>query len=300
MTTVTRRLGGILAPSATPFRADGEVDLDAFRANQRTLITSGLHGVVVAGSNGEAPLLDEAERLALVEAAREVIPADRWLVAGIGGESTREVIRRARACADRGADAMLVGSPHYFGPQMTAEALTRHFTAVADASPVPVVLYNIPKYVHFAIPPEVVATLAAHPNVAGLKDSAGDPALRAEYLQALGVHGVFLTGAAHQLADAIALGATGGIVAVSQFALALTLRVYDAAVASDAAAAQTAQQVLAPLAREIVGGLGVPGLKVAMDLVGLRGGDPRPPILPLDGAGREKVRGLLVEAGVLA
>lgn len=294
-----RHLTGVFPPVATPFRADGEVDLAAFRANVATLMQRGLHGAVVAGSNGEAPLLDEAERTALVQAAREVVPVDRWLIVGIGGESTRQTIARARVAADHGADLMLVAAPHYFGPQMTPAALLAHFTAVADASPRPILLYNIPKYVHFVIPPDIVAALGGHPNVAGVKDSSGDEAQRAGYLGALAGRGVFLTGAAHQLADAIAEGAVGGIVAVSQFVTALTLRVYEAARAGDREAAVAAQATLAPIAREIVGGMAVPGLKVAMDLTGLVGGLPRPPILPLDEAGRARVRELLAPHGVL-
>lgn len=294
-----RRLEGIFPPVATPFDASGAVACDAFRANLRTLMARGLHGVVVAGSNGEAPLLDEAERTCLVRCAREVVPADRWLIAGIGGESTRQTIARAKAAAEHGADVMLVASPHYFGPQMTSAALLAHFTAVAEESPKPIVLYNIPKYVHFAIPAEVVAALAGHPNVAGVKDSSGDEAQRAGYLGALAGRGVFLTGAAHQLADAMAEGAAGGIVAVSQFATALTLRLYERARAGDVEGARAAQAELSPIAREIVGGMAVPGLKVAMDLTGLVGGPPRPPLLPLDDAGRARVRELLAPLGVL-
>jgi 4-hydroxy-2-oxoglutarate aldolase len=253
----------------------------------------GLHGIVTAGSNGEAPLLDELERQCLVECARDLVPSDRWLIAGIGGESTRHTIARAKSAATAGADAMLVGSPHYFGPQMTPTALEAHFTSVADASPKPIILYNIPKYVHFAIPNEVVARLAAHENVAGIKDSSGDAAQRAAYLEAVRGHGIFLTGAAHQLADAIAEGGVGGIVAISQFATTLTLALYEAARAGRIEEAQRLQAQLAPVAREVVGGLAVPGLKAAMDLVGLVGGLPRAPLLPLGGLERARVRELL-------
>lgn len=291
-----REFAGILPPAATPYDAAGEVDGTAFRANLRAAMAAGLHGVVVAGSNGEAPLLDEDERARLVAWAREVVPADRWLVAGVGAESTRQTVARARAAAAGGADAALVAAPHYFGPQMTPAALLAHFSAVAEASPIPLLVYNIPKYVHFAIPAEVVASLAGHPNVLGVKDSSGDPAQRVGYLGALVGRGVYVTGAAHQLADAMAEGAVGGIVAVSQFVPALTLRVYEAARTGDRAAAAEAQAALGPIAREIVGGMAVPGLKYAMDCVGLVGGAPRPPLLPLGEADRARVRALLEAA----
>lgn len=294
---MTKRLEGILPPAATPFGASGDIDCAAFTANLAALIARGLHGAVIAGSNGEGPLLDEGERVCLVSCARAVIPADRWLIAGVGGESTRETIARARAAADAGADAMLIAAPHYFGPQMTPAALERHFHAVADASPRPIILYNIPKYVHFALPVELVAGLAGHPNVLGVKDSSGDETQRTAYLGALAGRGAYLTGAAHQLADAIADGASGGIVAVSQFATALTLSLYDSARAGDRETAAAEQVKLAPLAREIVGGMAVAGLKYAMDVTGLVGGDPRPPLLPLDDAQKARVRELLGVAG---
>ncbi len=294
---MTRRPQGVLAPIATPFLANGTLDEAGFASNARALMAFGLHGIVTAGSNGEAPLLDEAERERLVELARDVIPQDRWLVAGAGGESTRQTITRAKRAAERGADAILVASPHYYGPQMTAAALQAHFTAVADASPIPVILYNIPKYVHFAIPPEVVAALAPHQNVAGIKDSSGDPAQRTAYLAAVRGHGIFLTGAAQQLADAVLEGASGGILGISQVAPALTLATYEAAVAGDAATAIARQSELAPAAREIVGQMAVPGLKAALDAVGLVGGAPRPPLQPLDAAGRGRVRELLASIG---
>lgn len=295
---MTRAFRGIFPPLATPFDAAGEIQFDAFERIVAELMRRGLHGVVVAGSNGEAPLLDDAERVALIRAARPLVPADRWLIAGIAAESTRHTIARAVAAAEAGADVMLVASPHYFGPQMTPDALTRHFTAVADASPRPVLLYNIPKYVHFVIPPDVVATLAAHPNVLGIKDSSGDEAQRAGYVAALKGRGVFVTGAAHQLADAIADGAVGGIVAVSQFATALTLELFEAAMRGDAAQARALQEQLAPVAREIVGGMAVPGLKAAMTMTGLPAGVPRLPLLPLGDDGRARIRALLEGIGV--
>ncbi len=295
---MTRAFRGIFPPLATPFDAAGEIQFADFERIVAELMRRGLHGVVVAGSNGEAPLLDDAERVALVRAARPHVPADRWLIAGVAAESTRHTIARAVAAAEAGADVMLVASPHYFGPQMTPDALTRHFTAVADASPRPILLYNIPKYVHFVIPPEVVAALAAHPNVLGVKDSSGDEAQRAGYLAALKGHGVFVTGAAHQLADAIADGAVGGIVAVSQFATALTLQLFDAAMRGDVAGARALQEQLAPVAREIVGGMAVPGLKAAMTMTGLPAGVPRLPLLPLGDDGRARIRTLLDGIGL--
>ena len=126
--------------------------LPAFAANVRAHLAAGLHGVVVTGSTGEAALLDEDERAHLVDLARDATPHDRTLLVGTGAESTRAVIARNRMAAERGADGVLVVAPHYYGDAMTADALRDHYERIADASPVPVLLYTIPKYMHFAVP----------------------------------------------------------------------------------------------------------------------------------------------------
>ena len=128
----------------------------------------------MAGSTGEAPLLDEIEILRLVEWAREVTPGGVPVVAGTGLESTRGTVRLCREVARKGADAVLVRPPSYYADAMTAAALEAHYRAVADGSPVPVVLYHIPRYVPVDLEPDLVASLVRHENVAGIKDSSGD------------------------------------------------------------------------------------------------------------------------------
>jgi 4-hydroxy-2-oxoglutarate aldolase len=294
----TRPLAGLLAPAVTPFDAAGALDESAFAANVRAHLAAGLDGVLVCGSSGEAALLDEAERRRCVALAREAVPTDRWLLAGVGAESTALTVRRAREAAERGADAVLMVAPHYYGPRMDVRALRAHFTAVADASPVPVLLYNIPVYAHLVLPPELVAELALHPNVHGMKDSAGDLETLARYRAAQGDAFVVLTGHAATFAPALALGVRGGILAAALFAPESPRAVLDAVRAGDAVAAAAAQARLVPLAREIVAALGPAGLKHAMTLVGLSGGAPRPPLLPLDAAEQARVRAALEAAGV--
>ncbi|HEX8726591.1 MAG TPA: dihydrodipicolinate synthase family protein [Gemmatimonadaceae bacterium] len=297
---MTIQLRGVLGPVVTTFdAASGELDLPAFETNLRAHLAAGLHGLVVAGSTGEAVLLDESERERLVESARAVIPRDRLLIVGAGAEATRTVIRRARHAARAGANAVLVVSPHYYSAAMTADALRAHFRRVADESPVPVVLYNIPKYVGFAIPPALVAELAVHPNVIGIKDSSGDRDQLSGYLRAQGDDFAVLTGSGTMYQASLAAGARGGILAVALFAPEASLAVYEASGRGDAAAALAAQALLAPLGATIVGALGVAGVKAALDLVGLRGGAVRPPLMPLGPSDLEKVRALLTE-GALA
>ncbi|MEX2180482.1 MAG: dihydrodipicolinate synthase family protein [Gemmatimonadaceae bacterium] len=274
-------LSGILGPVVTPFARGEELDLDGFRRNVRAHIADGLAGVVLAGSTGEAALLTEEERLALVSAARPEVPADRWLIVGTGGESTRQCVTRCRAAKAGGADAALVVAPHYYSNVMGEAALRAHYTRVADESPLPVILYNIPKYAHFGLSEALVGELARHPNVIGIKDSSGAPESLAGYLRAQGEAFTVLTGSGSGLLAALQAGARGGIVAVSLFAAALALEVLAGHRTGDAARAAAAQARLVPMANVIVAKLGVAGVKAALDQVGRVGGRPRLPLLPL-------------------
>lgn len=298
-------LGGILGPVTTTFQpgADGMGELDrvAFAANIRAYLGAGLAGVVVCGSTGEAALLDERERAALVEAAREAVPPDRPVVVGTGAESTRACMRLSRQAAERGADAVLVVAPHYYGTVMSAAALHRHYVSVAEASPVPVLLYNIPKYMHFSLAPTLVEELAQHPNIVGIKDSSGNTDLLSTYLNAQSAKFTVLTGHGGSLATALEMGVRGGILAVSLFAPALALAVYEAGRRGDdegRAAARGAQTRLSPLSNRIVGELGIAGIKAALDLVGLAGGPVRAPLTPLGPQDVEGVAQLLRGADV--
>lgn len=293
---MTRMLSGIFAPVITPFKSDGELDRSAFEHNVKAHMSAGLRGVVVTGSTGEAPLLDERERESVMEWARQHVPSDRVLIAGIGSESTRTTLRLADRAGERGVDAVLVVAPHYFAAAMSDDALRAHYVRVADESPVPVVLYNIPKYMHFKLSQSLVQELARHENVVGIKDSSGDRDLMETYLTAQSDAFAALTGSGQLWKTALQMGARGGILAVSLFAPGLTTAVAEAVARKDTATADALQQRLTPLAKEIVGEMGVAGVKAAMDAVGLRGGAPRSPLLPLGRVELERVRQLLRDA----
>ena len=290
------RLHGILAPVTTPFQANGDVDLDAFTANVRAHLAAGLHGIVVGGSTGEAALLDESERAAIIEAARAVVPDDKLLLAGTGAESTRTALGLTRAAARAGADGVLVVAPHYYGPAMTAPALASHYRRIADESPVPVVLYNIPKYMHYALGPTLVAELATHENIVGIKDSSGDLELIASYIKAQSPSFSVMTGNGSTVQPAMALGARGGILAVSLFAPRIALAVYAAMQRGEVSSAKAMQETLKPINSRIVGELGIAGIKAALDRIGMRGGPVRPPLMPLSANGIAEVIELLATA----
>jgi 4-hydroxy-2-oxoglutarate aldolase len=292
-------LQGVFAPVVTTFDPyTEELDLDAFAANAQAHLAAGMDGLVVTGSTGEAALLDTAERASLVETARQAVPRDKLLIVGTGAESTRTCLQQTRDAARRGADAVLVVAPHYYGAAMTTDALRTHYTRVADESPVPVVLYSIPKYMHFPIPPALVAELARHQNVIGIKDSSGQRDLLDAYLVAQSATFSVLTGNGPLFRHSVASGARGGILAVALFAAGLSLDVLAAVRSGDDAAASAAQARLSPLGTKIVGELGVPGVKAAMDRVGggLHGGPVRSPLQPLSIEQREAVSELLRSA----
>lgn len=291
--------GGVYLPVPTPFRGDdGPPDLEGLRANLSAWLETAVAGIVVAGSTGEAPLLEDRELFALVDAAREAVPGDRHLVVGTGQESTRRTVALSREAAARGADAVMVRPPAYYAEAMDFPALKAHYIRVADASPVPVVLYNIPRYVPVELDPELVNALARHPNVAGIKDSDGDIRRLGEIAEGIEGEATLLVGSGSILYGALEVGAAGGVVAVGCLAAEATCELFDAARAGESDRAGSLQERLDALNRAVVGRLGVPGVKYALDRLGLTGGAPRPPLRSLDRAGRDRVDGALRAAGL--
>jgi 4-hydroxy-2-oxoglutarate aldolase len=294
-------LRGVIAPVVTTFGdRDEAVNLDAFADNLRAYVAAGLSGIVVCGSTGEAALLDEEERRSLIERTRAEVSSEMLVIAGTGAESTRQCVQRCRVASEAGAHAVLVVAPHYYSSAMTPVALEAHYRRVADESPLPVLLYNIPKYMHFALEPDLVARLCAHENIIGMKDSAGDLTRLAGYLQSQGDAFTVLTGHGGTFHQALELGVRGGILAMSLFAAELTLDIYDSHHAGDLGASAESQQAVGPLAAEIVGRMGVAGVKAAMDRVGLRGGRVRQPLVPLGADDEARVDALLRDARVTA
>jgi dihydrodipicolinate synthase/N-acetylneuraminate lyase len=288
-------LKGILPPLVTPFREDGALDLRAFEANLERYAEQDLGGYLVLGSNGEAASLDEPEKLALIAATRKRA-GRRTVLAGTGLESTAATIALTRKAADQGADAALVLTPHYYKAQMRADALKRHFEAVADASPIPVLLYSVPAFTGLVLPAELPAAVSGHPRIAGMKESSGDMGLMGRVLQSVPPSFTVACGSAPVIYPALCLGAAAGILAVACCAPAPTAALFRAFEAGDHALARRLQQALTPLATAVTATYGVPGLKLALDLAGYTGGSPRPPLMPAPPAAREELTALLARA----
>ncbi len=288
-----RQLAGVLAPITTPFDpATGDIAPVHLRQNATRLIGAGLDGLVVAGSTGEAALLDLDEQRRLVGWVRDTLPDGRWLIAGTGAESTRQAIALTCAAAAEGADAVLVRPPAYFTGAYSPASLVDHYRAVADASPVPVLVYHVPKYTHLPLAAGLLRQLAGHPNLVGVKDSSGDAKNLAAYRDAVPEWSVFV-GSGSLLYAALELGCEGGILAVACFAAGLCADILAAFRAGDRARAGALQERLAPLDREVVGRLGPAGVKAAMDAAGLYGGPCRPPLAGVSAAERKRVERLL-------
>jgi 4-hydroxy-2-oxoglutarate aldolase len=266
---------------STPFDDNGRVDPGAIRSNTARWIARGVRGVVALGSNGEAPLLDEAESDAVIAAARDAVPRDRVLLTGTGRESTPLTIAASKRAAALGADALLVRTPSYFKPRMTPDAFVAHYTAVADAVSVPVLLYNYPAVTGVTFTPDTVARLARHPNIIGIKETSVDAAQIAAYVDASrDADFSVLAGSAPSFYAALCLGAKGAILAAACVVPAACVALFDAFTRGDLIAARDLQRRILPIALAVTSGYGVPGLKKALELTGYVGGPPRLPLLP--------------------
>jgi 4-hydroxy-2-oxoglutarate aldolase len=294
-------LSGTFLPVTTPFDpVTGDIDVVAFRANLRHWFQSPISGILVSGSTGESVLLDDEERTTLLEAAADVVPDDALLIAGTGSESTRHTIRLTVQAAEAGADAVLVSPPAYYRGAMTPAVLARHYRAVADASPVPMLIYQVPlRLSTLDLPTGLVGELSQHPNIVGIKDSRGKLELVGELVEQTGDDFQVLVGSGALLYGALETGAVGGIVAVGLLAPAEAAAISAAFEAGRTADAGRIQERITPVHQQIVGGMGVPGMKAALDLLGLHGGAPRPPLEPAN-AVIEEIRTILATAGLLA
>ena len=285
------RLRGIFPPIPTNFDASGNVDARAITANVTRWMTTGLAGVLALGSNGEATLLDETESDRVLAAVRQAVPSGKLLIAGTGRESTRATIEACRRAAALGAEAVLVRPPAYYKTQMTNDALIDHFRRVADASPLPVLLYNLPATgVVLTLP--VIAAMSEHSNVVGMKETSPELERLGQFAAVRAGFSV-LSGWAPVLYPAMALGAAGGILAVANVLPDRCVELYEHARAGRNEQALALQRAITPLAQLVSSVHGIAGLKVALDHIGFHGGPCRGPLQPLPDAARQAVTGAI-------
>jgi 4-hydroxy-2-oxoglutarate aldolase len=284
------QLRGIFPPIPTTFdSATGEVDDRAITGNVKKWMSTGLAGVLALGSNGEAPYLDDAEGDRVVAAARDGVPADRVLLVGTGRESTRATVAATKRAADLGADAVLVRAPSYYRAQMTPEALVAHYRAIADASPVPVLLYNLPGVTGFSLTLATVAALAEHPNIVGMKETSSDLERLGQFAAIDGGRFVVLCGWAPVVYPALVSGAAGAILAVANVVPSECVALQRHVQAGRHDDALRLQQRLTPLAQQVTSVHGIAGLKIALEIVGYAGGPVRAPLRAASPAAHEDI-----------
>jgi 4-hydroxy-2-oxoglutarate aldolase len=293
-------LSGATLPVTTPFDpVTGDLDVVAFRANLRSWFEHPIAGVLIAGSTGESVFLDEGERAVLLEAAADVVPQDRLVIMGTGAESTRYTIHLTKQAADGGADAVLVSPPAYYKGAMSPEVLARHYRAVADASPIPVIVYQVPlRLSTLDLPTGLVAELSKHANIVGIKDSRGKLDLVGELVTQCQDDFQVLVGNGALLYAALETGAVGGIVGVGLMAAAEAAEISVAFRQGRTADSGRIQERIVAVHKEIVGGMGVPGVKAALDMLGLHGGLPRPPLAPFPEGRLSEIGKILDKAGL--
>ena len=286
-----QELCGIFLPITTPFLDNGAIDIEGLRSNILKWNDSRIGGYVILGSTGERVNLSESEQLDVFRETRQLVPTDRVFIAGVGQQSTNGTIAEIeKLAAAVDLDAVLVITPHFYRAAITQDALIAHYTAVADALPIPLILYSMPAFTGIKIEPETAATLSGHPNVIGIKDSSNDIEALRRTIELSGDDFSVLTGNGTVLRDAFEVGACGGILAVGCVAADLCLEIFQAMRSGDGERARHLQQALTPLAAAVTTRFGLGGLKAALDILGYVGGAVRAPLRAVDEDARAEIR----------
>ena len=271
------KLSGVLPPIATPFQ-DGKVAPDKLKKNFQKWNQTGLSGFLVLGSNGEAVFLNEKEKMKTMEVSRQAIPKSKIMMVGTGMEATQETIQFTNQAAKMGADCALVVNPCYFKGSMKPQILYDHFISVAESSKIGILIYNVPQFTGINMEPELLAKLSEHPNIIGIKDSSGNIDQLSEIAHLSRKGFAVFVGSAPVFFPALCVGAVGGILAVAQVAPEACVSIFNLFKKGKMNEARALQNRLTPLAKAVTTKYGIGGLKMAMDLVGYFGGDPRPPL----------------------
>jgi 4-hydroxy-2-oxoglutarate aldolase len=292
-------LRGVFTPIATPFDGHGQVAHDKLEFNLDRWNQTGLSGYIVLGSNGEWVFLNEREKLAVLETARQVIPKDKLMIAGTASESTVNTIALTEEAAEIGADVAIIINPSYYKSQMTAPVLVNHYRVIADASPIPIMIYNLPPATGIDLSADLLVELSQHPNIIGVKDTSGNMPKMGETIRRADPSFHVVSGSANFFYPSLAIGVTGGILALANVAPDQSVEMFRLFNAGEIEKGRDLHLRMLPVNLAITSRFGVSGLKAALDLVGFYGGPPRLPLLPLDNERREELQSILKTAGLL-
>jgi 4-hydroxy-2-oxoglutarate aldolase len=288
-------LSGVFPALTTPFSVDGSVSVADIKHNITKYNATGLGGYVAIGSTGESVLLSRKEVDTVLVAVKESAAPGMLLIAGTGAESTAETIERTKRAAELGYHVALVKTPYYYKPMYKPEVFIAHYRRVADASPIPVLLYSVPQFTGVALEAPEVGILAQHPNIIGIKESSGNVQRAAEMLGAAPSSFQLLVGSASMMFPSMVLGAVGSILALGSALPELCVAAFEAVRKGDLGTARALEAAILPVSKLIVSQCGIPGVKYAMDLVGYRGGAPRLPLLPLHEEQRNAIREVMAK-----
>ena len=299
MTGTRLSLEGVFTPIVTSFDQKGNVAHDKIAENLGKWNQTNLKGYIVLGSNGEWVFLNEQERLQVLKTARQAIPKDKLMIAGTASESVRHTIAMTEEAAAIGADAAIIVNPSYYKGQMTAPVLSNYYRAVADESPLPILIYNLPPATGIDLSAELLAELSQHPNIVGVKDTGGNMPKMAETIRQSQPSFQVLSGSANFFYPSLAFGVMGGILALANIAPQESVRLFELFRSLKMEEGKALHLRMLPVNLAITTRFGVSGLKAAMDMLGYYGGPPRLPLLPLDETRRQELGEILVAARLL-
>ena len=291
-----KKLGGIIIPAVTPFSEDGSIDFESMRVNIEAWNQTGISGIMALGTNGEFKALDDEESLGVIRFFSEHVSPEKTLIAGVGRESLAGTLRMIDllSVGNVKVDYVSVLTPHYFAKLMTDEALVNFYTKIADRSPYPVLLYCAPSYANsVCLSVDAVKKLADHPNILGIKDTSSN--MMESYMRALSGREDFevLAGSLSNIMTCLKMGGHGGVVSAANYFPQECARLTDLFEREGLEAAQAYHAQLQALSKNTGGIGGVAGVKACMNAVGLKGGYPRLPILPLSKAREEEIKSVI-------
>ena len=293
-----KKLKGIMPPIATPFIND-EVAYDKLAQNFSKWNKTGLSGFVVMGSNGESVFLTRNEKLKLVEEVKKNISENKLLIAGTGSDSIRETISLSNESADLGADYALILTPSFYKSEMKPAAYIKYFSAVADKTKIPVIIYNVPKFTGVDIEAETVAKLAEDKNIVGIKNSSENVRQTTEMIDQTPKDFAVIIGTASVLYPGLAAGAVGGILALANIAPNECVQLQKFVEEGKHTEALELQKKMLPVNKTITAKYGVAGLKAAMDMFGYFGGEPRSPLSALNDSDKQQLKQILLSAHLI-
>ncbi|MGI6224860.1 MAG: dihydrodipicolinate synthase family protein [Peptococcales bacterium] len=290
---------GVYPPITTPFDNEENIDFQALAKNIAKWNETDLAGYVVFGSNGEYAFLSEQEKLDIVKACVDNAAEGKKVIVGSGCESTRDTIELTNKCAKLGAHAALIVNPNFYKGAMNKKVLKAHYTAVADNSDLPILLYNVPKNTNINLDPDLVADLAQHPNIVGIKDSSANITQLAQIISMTPADFSVLVGTAGVLYPGLVFGAKGGVMALATCCPDKCIEIYNLFHAGKFTEAKELQMRMIPVNNAVTGTFGIPGLKYVMETLGYHGGPTRRPLLPLTEEDKVKLDKIMKNAGLI-